>query len=177
MANGITQRLIETMEENEWTVTQYIDGSIDLEKYSPAGEDFIVSFCDYDTVDNATFIDALSNYVDGFDPEEHAAGWYGKNNGEPSSLRDLLDDAEYIKNDMLMPLLKALEETAEFNPDDQNEIQMYYEENYCISGNSMISRVLDYAFEHIQDREERFEFLDYMLEDFRLNAREEKQEA
>ena len=41
----------------------------------------------------------------------------------------------------------------------------------------MISRVLDYAFEHIQDREERFEFLDYMLEDFRLNAREEKQEA
>lgn len=171
MANGITQRLIETIEENDWKVTQYMDGSVDLEQYSPAGEDFMVSFCDYDTVDNATFIDALRNYVDGFDPEEHATGWYGENNGEPSSLRDLLDDAEYIKNDMLMPLLKALEETAEFNPDDPGDIQRYYEENYDIPGCHMVARVLDYAFEHIEDRKERIEFLDYMLEDFKANAR------
>lgn len=33
---------------------------------------------------------------DDFDPEEHAAMWYGQNRGEPSSLRALLDNADNI---------------------------------------------------------------------------------
>jgi hypothetical protein len=43
-------------------------------------------------------IDDIINACDNFDPEEHAAMWYGANRGEPSSLRTLLDNSDNIAN-------------------------------------------------------------------------------
>ena len=39
----LKQMLIDACEKIDWTVREYEDGSVELEKYSPAGEDFIVS--------------------------------------------------------------------------------------------------------------------------------------
>lgn len=47
-------------------------------------------------------------YADNFDPEGHAVGWYKADRGEPSNLRDLLDDADAI-GQMLEDLATTLE--------------------------------------------------------------------
>ena len=181
---NISQKLLDVIEDQDWNVDDYEDGSIDLESYSNMGEDFIVSFSAEETKDDETFIQALFVYTEEFDPEEHAAGWYQQHNGEPSSLRTLLEDADYIKKEMLEPLYKALVKASKgkaepervFDPDNRDEIQRYYEENYTMDrayAVHLTSNVIDYAFSMIEDREERMDFLDYVLEDFRKNAGEE----
>lgn len=67
-----------------------------LEFNSPLGEDFIFSVWFDGTPTD--FVDMFEEYVDGFNPDEHAAelirnmGKYGV----PTSVRDLIDDAEAI---------------------------------------------------------------------------------
>ena len=76
----------------------------ELEAWSPAGEDVIISLCG-DTIEELAH-DAQEAW-DGFDPEEHAAEiLVAKRAGDenarrfyaaaPDSLRDLLEDAEAI---------------------------------------------------------------------------------
>lgn len=60
---------------------------------SDAGEDFIFVL---GATSKDAFIESLRNYYQEFDPEEHAAFWYGMNRGEPKSLRRLLSDADSI---------------------------------------------------------------------------------
>ena len=84
----IPEKLLIVCESLGWTVTEYDDGSADLSQYSPAGEDF--SFC----VETKHFVEEIQAYYNGFDPEEHAAMWYG-GPGAPD-LRTLLEDAEAI---------------------------------------------------------------------------------
>ena len=77
----------------------------ELEWYSPAGEDVVVPLW-YDGTDKG-FIDAFYDYSVGFDADEHAEMWVdgrGKN-GVPSTIRELLVDAEAIQ--------KHLTETAD----------------------------------------------------------------
>lgn len=88
-----------------WKVNYDSDSeSMELYKFSPAGEDFGI----YITGENANeLIKELDDYYETFDPEDHAVCWYGVGRGEPSSLRELLDDAEAIK-EMMYSLLQKL---------------------------------------------------------------------
>lgn len=63
------------------------------------------------------------------------------------------------------------------DPDDRDDIANYYEQNYTMDHGyavSLMGNVLDYAFCMIEDRDDRIDFLDYVLEDFRKNAGEER---
>ena len=100
------EKFIEVCEANKWYVNENGAGDFEIETYSPAGEDVIVPVCVEDE-NNAEYWKKVFEYEDNFDPSEHAAMWYGQNRGEPSSLRDLIDDAEAIKK-MLEQLWRAL---------------------------------------------------------------------
>ena len=92
----------------------------EMRKYSPLGEDFgmIIDFSKENPVD--TFMNDLQDYYSGFDPEEHAAMWIENRgqNGTPDSIKDLLNDAEDIK-DMIGELIRHLEE------DEEKDLQNY----------------------------------------------------
>lgn len=90
-------------ESLDWRVTSDGCGNIELEKYSPAGEDFIIA------VGEENFVDNVKAYAASFDPDEHAEMWIadrGKG-GVPSSIREILEDAQAI-DDMLRELSCAL---------------------------------------------------------------------
>ena len=108
------EKFIEICEANGWSVTENSAGDFEIEKYSPAGEDFSFSVCVGDE-NNAEYWRKVFDYESDFDPSEHAAMWYGQNRGESYSLRDLLDDAEAIKK-MLEQLWRAL-----LNSDDETQ--------------------------------------------------------
>lgn len=75
-----------------WLVKIYGNGEdIELENVSPAGEDLVIS------VSVGDFLVELKDNYEFFDAEEHACMWFGQHKGEPSSLRELLDDAEKIE--------------------------------------------------------------------------------
>ena len=69
-----------------------------FESYSPAGEHLVFEGRFDDRFNNSILLmeDTRERYLE-FDPDEHAAGWYGAGMGEPSSLQDLLDDAIAIE--------------------------------------------------------------------------------
>ena len=91
-------------EKLDWSVTSDGDGNIELEKYSPAGEDFII------TVGEERFVDNVKAYAASFDQEEHIAMWVkarrSGTKGVPSP-RELVEDAEAIDK-MLQELAAAL---------------------------------------------------------------------
>lgn len=98
------QALLDQAEKESWSSTPYIedDGKrayVEMEKHSPAGEDFCM-YIDFDPDNQAeTFLDNLCEYAAEFDTDEHAEMWLesrGKN-GCPSTLKGLLDDARAIK--------------------------------------------------------------------------------
>lgn len=100
----ITKKQREICEGLEWTIHEDSDGTVELEKYSPAGEDFIF------TVEVEDFAREVWKYAEDFDVDEHImlfAESTGKN-GVPS-IRQLCDDAEEIKK-MLDELADALTE-------------------------------------------------------------------
>ncbi len=97
----VDQRFIAICEDLGWNVS-VDDEYVELEKYSPAGEDFCFD------VSIQQFVADVREYAESFSPDEHAYEWYGQHRGEPGSLRDLLDDAEAIA-DMLDELADALE--------------------------------------------------------------------
>lgn len=85
---------------------------IELETYSPEGEDVIVPLI-YDGTEEG-FIAAFVEYANDFDVEEHAEMWIesrGKN-GVPESIKDLLKDAEWQKN-MFLEVVEALNSLCE----------------------------------------------------------------
>ena len=74
---------------------------MELETYSPEGEDVIVSLV-YDGTEES-FIREFSDCAYEFDTEYHVEMWIdsrGKN-GVPDSIKDLLKDAEWIKNTLM----------------------------------------------------------------------------
>ena len=101
---------------------------IDLETYSPEGEDVIVSLI-YDGTDE-DFIKAFRSYAEDFDAEEHAKMWIESrgNDGIPDSIKDLLEDAEWIKStleevaDDLEDLDNKKEDTEETNKKELAEM-------------------------------------------------------
>lgn len=102
----MTKELIDYIKSIGWFVHEYEDMFCDLEAYSPEGEDLILSLppCSDEGV-----LAALKMNYEIFDAEEHACNWYGKNRGEPSSLKILLEDA-YAIEDMYRDLCVNVED-------------------------------------------------------------------
>lgn len=118
------KRMLDKAEEMEWSYTLYIEEShgnrayAEMEKYSPAGEEFLM-MVDFDKDNQAdSFCRDLRSYYEDFDVDEHVEMWIpsrGKG-GCPSSVRDLVEDAEAIES-MICDLLEVLEE-MEVNDDE-----------------------------------------------------------
>lgn len=100
----MNERYREICESLDWSVTADGDGNIELEKYSPAGEDFII------TVGEENFVDNVKAYAASFDQEEHIEMWISARRsgtrGVPSA-KELVEDAQAI-DDMLRELACAL---------------------------------------------------------------------
>ena len=104
------ERVEEIANDLDWCVCQYEDGYFEFEKYSPAGEDF--SFC----VNISNLIQGIRDYLDDYDPEEHAAMWIEARHtvsGVPD-VATLIKDAYNIK-DMIEELLDTLENNGVIN--------------------------------------------------------------
>lgn len=94
----LPQAYLDILEKREWSVCDYTDdGRVELEWYSPAGEDFIVCV----KVEN--FPDEILDYSDSFDPDEHIAMWIeAKQNGTKGvpGARQIVHDAEEIEKEL-----------------------------------------------------------------------------
>lgn len=102
----MNERYREVCERLDWIVHEYSeDEMVELEKYSPAGEDFIVS------VELNGFIRNVKEYAAYFDIDEHVELWIGSRGkkGVPARVRELVEDAEAI-DEMLQELAAALAE-------------------------------------------------------------------
>lgn len=101
----LDQKYIDILESLEWSVSSYTgDGRVEIEKYSPAGEDFVIC------ADVADFPKSVFEYAENFDVDEHIAMWIeAKQNGTRSapSTIELVRDAEEIEK-MLQELSDAL---------------------------------------------------------------------
>ena len=122
--NEKLENILEKAIELDWSYALWKEDDgrtyAEMRKYSPLGEDFgmIIDFSKENPAD--TFMNDLKDYYSGFDPEEHAEMWIenrGKN-GTPDSIRDLLDDAENIK-EMIGELIRYLED-VDHEKDMQN---------------------------------------------------------
>lgn len=106
----IEKRYLDVLEKHGWAVSSYTDdGRVELEKYSPAGEDF--SIC----VGVENLPAEVREYAAGFDIDEHIEMWIGaRRNGTSGvpSTRELVKDAEDIDK-MLQELAAALSRAEE----------------------------------------------------------------
>lgn len=111
----LSERIIEVLEVHDISLcgeiterTHNNDGyDVELETYSPEGEDVIISLI-YDGTEE-DFIKQFESYAKCFDAEDHAETYInmrGKN-GVPESIKDLLEDAEWQK-EMLLEVAKEL---------------------------------------------------------------------
>lgn len=94
-------------EQLGWRITDDSYGHIELEKYSPAGEDFSFIVC------AKSFVENVKEYAESFDQDEHIEMWIeARHNGVRGvpSTRELVKDAEEIES-MLKELSEALLET------------------------------------------------------------------
>lgn len=115
----LDQKYLDVLENHDWQVSSYTgDGRVELQKYSPAGEDF--NIC----VEVEDFPRAVAEYAADFDPDEHIEMWIeARHNGVKGvpSTRELVHDAEDIDK-MLQELASALreaEETTDFSGCDE----------------------------------------------------------
>lgn len=121
--NEELEQLLANAEKLDWSYTIYLEpaGShnrwhceernyVELEKYSPAGEDFgmIIDFNMDNPIDS--FMDDLKKYSEDFDIDEHVEMWLPSRGegGCPGSISELLEDAEAIR-DMIVELWEILD--------------------------------------------------------------------
>lgn len=104
----LEEKYVDVLESHEWRVCGYTDdGRVELEKFSPAGEDFIIC------VDVENFPEAVAEYAADFDVDDRIEMWVeARHNGRGGipSIRRLAIDAEAI-DDMLQELAAALAES------------------------------------------------------------------
>lgn len=102
----IHPKYVDVLESLDWRVCDYTgDGRVEIENYSPAGEDLIVC------VEVENFPESVYEYARDFDVDEHAEMWVGHRGegGCPSRVREIIDDADAIK-EMLEELADRLVE-------------------------------------------------------------------
>lgn len=94
----LRQEYLDILEKREWSVSSYTDdGRVEIEWYSPAGEDFLVC------VNVENFPDEILDYSDDFDPDEHIEMWVeARANGRQDvpGARRLAKDAEDIQKEL-----------------------------------------------------------------------------
>ena len=94
----LRQEYVDILEKREWSVSSYTDdGRVEIEWYSPAGEDFIIC------VDVEKFPDEVLDYSDSFDIDEHIAMWIeAKQSGTQGvpGARQIVHDAEEIEKEL-----------------------------------------------------------------------------
>ena len=104
----MTRRMIERLAEKAgWNCTIKKDANgyhIAFNTDSPCGQDV---WCEFDVERLYQIEDEVYQYWQAYDPDEEAKLWHGQNSGEPSSLRDLLADMDWV-DDMLERLYMAL---------------------------------------------------------------------
>ncbi len=102
----LNERTMNIFEENDITVhdREQQNGEFyrEIEFYSNAGED-VIEIVWYDGTEEG-FIKAFRQLADDFDVNDHAAMYIGDrgNHGIPDSVRELIDDAEEIKETLLI---------------------------------------------------------------------------
>lgn len=103
--NKLNEKYVEVLENHNWRIMGYVeDTAVELEKYSPAGEDFLVC------VEIENFSKAMVEYAEAFDIDEHVTMWIeAKSQGVKGipSCRELVQDAEEIEK-MLNEIVAAL---------------------------------------------------------------------
>ena len=108
----MNKKIIDALDAHDFCVcSNEIQGGeyvAELETYSPAGEDVIVVIWHDGTI--AGFARAFREYANSFDADEHAESWieHRGENGCPSSIRALIEDAEVLQQ-MLDDMADALE--------------------------------------------------------------------
>lgn len=106
----IEKQYLDVLENHGWAVSSYTDdGRVELEKYSPAGEDF--SIC----VGVENLPAEVREYAAGFGIDEHIEMWIeARKNGVSGvpSTRELVKDAEDIDK-MLQEIAAALSRAEE----------------------------------------------------------------
>ena len=92
------------IEDLGWRIIKCGDGTVELEKSSPAGEDFIFS------VSEKNIVADIEEYAATFDPDEHVEMWImARRNGTSGvpSTAELVEDAKAIE-DMLEELSRRV---------------------------------------------------------------------
>ena len=101
----LRKKYIDVLEKLDWSVAGYTgDGRVEIETYSPAGEDFVIC------VGIKDFPYEVMEYYEHFDVDDHIEMWVeAKQNGVSGvpSIRRLVEDAEAI-SEMLKTLAGAL---------------------------------------------------------------------
>ena len=173
----LSKRIEELLEEHDFSLCGEITErygekgqyDIELETYSPKGEDVIVSLT-YDGTEE-DFIHEFIDYANGFDAEDHAEMWIesrGKN-GVPDSIKDLLEDAEWIK-DTLMEIADELnnldEELEESSCMNREQFYEYILENFSIDGATgrLINNILHFVEENYTEENEQYRALCDLLD-------------
>ena len=111
----LDKKIIDALEAHDFNVcsnnAQGGEYVAELETYSPEGEDVIVVIWHDGTIPG--FVRAFREYANDFDADEHAEGWIAHRgeNGCPSSIRALIEDADAIQR-MLNDMADALEKVA-----------------------------------------------------------------
>ena len=174
----LSEKIIEVLEAHDISLCGEIsertynnDGyDVELETYSPEGEDVIIPLI-YDGTEE-DFIRQFERYADGFDAEEHAEMWIegrGKN-GVPESIKNLLEDAEWQK-EMLLEVAKDLnglddEETETNGYMNREQFYQYILDNFNISGEAarLINNILHFVEENYTDENEQYKALCDLLD-------------
>ena len=166
----LSKKIIEVLEAHDISLCGEIsertynnDGyDVELETYSPEGEDVIISFI-YDGTEE-DFIKQFESYAEDFDAEEHAETYInmrGKN-GVPESIKNLLEDAEWQK-EMLLEVAKDLnglddEETETNGYMNREQFYQYILDNFSISGEAgrLINNILHFVEENYTEENEQY---------------------
>lgn len=121
-------RIVKILNEKDFSVIGEITDegnrgySVELETYSPEGEDVIVDIFYDGSADD--FVRQFREYAADFDPDDHVELWIDcrGERGVPESIRALMDDAEEIKR-ILVDTALALGERKIEEPEEIEEIE------------------------------------------------------
>lgn len=103
--NELREKIMDVLEDHDATVVHKQQGDDHIASvyfFSPAGEDFGINVWYNGEPDD--FIRAFDKAAHDFDADEHAEMWIearGRVNGVPSSIRELIDDADAIREELL----------------------------------------------------------------------------
>ena len=144
----------------------------ELSKYSPAGQDFIVSIesTSDGTESPETLIKNLEEYINGYDPSAEALLWTGPDghghNGAPHELEDIISDMKACR-EMMRELLRAWKGEPAPQPftiyrtiriDGQFDTSKYDGVDEVVA--AAVQKVIDDALAHIHTVEDGVEITD-----------------